>query len=457
MIAINFLGLHICNNIIHFSSVLETLPYGYILLIAFLIIGTILVPLFGYLLYQRTIKRRQEQSMMTIPYSPPENHDTNCDDIEDISDPEVIQRRMDRLKARFSYLHGRLDGEPENIRRDSDIKNQVKALPYNKQREINRTSFEIGDTIGSGNFGQVCRGELKLLTESNLKSTIAIKSINGYADESGIDSFLDEIKIMSNVNPHPNLVSMIAACTAELQENGSLWLLLEYCHCGDLRKYLHDNEKKILYGKESDSINSRCLITWAYDIANGMQYLAENRIMHGDLAARNVLLDEDPLGTGRPVAKVSDFGLSKNFYDNVKYTKESRVFVPWKWMALEYLTKDFFTLTSDVWSVGVLFWEIFSFGEVPYGQQGYDEVLRKLNRGYRLPCPKKIKHVKTWNPKELYEKISKRCFVEDPLERASFSDVIKIINKHLRPSEIGHYEQMANSYKLSRTDVYLKL
>ena len=96
--------------------------------------------LLGFFIYKRERKRQQEQNLAAIKFSSLKNYDTNCDDIEDVSDPEVLQRRIDRLKARFSYLHGRLDGEPEKIRRDSDIKKQVKALPYNRQREINRTT-----------------------------------------------------------------------------------------------------------------------------------------------------------------------------------------------------------------------------------------------------------------------------------------------------------------------------
>ena len=103
-----------------------------------------------------------------------------------------------------------------------------------------------------------------------------------------------------------------------------------------------------LFDTENEIINSRCLILWAFDIANGMQYLAKNQVMHGDLAARNVLIATDPLNLGYPLAKVADFGLSKRFYGNIKYTKETRVEVPWKWMALEFLREEFFTLTSEV-------------------------------------------------------------------------------------------------------------
>ena len=174
--------------------------------------------------------------------------------------------------------------------------------------------------------------------------------------------------------------------------------------------------------------------------------------MHGDLAARNILMEEDPLQSGCPVAKVADFGLSKKFYDNVKYEKESRVLVPWKWMALEYLTKEFFTLTSDVWSFGVLFWEILSFGKTPYGHQGYDEVVKQLTNGKRLHCPKEVKNITTWSPKRLFKNLSNACFKADPLDRASFSKVVEILKKELSPDEITHYNQMSDINQSARTD-----
>ena len=187
-----------------------------------------------------------------------------------------------------------------------------------------------------------------------------------------------------------------------------------------------------------------------------MQYLAKNQIMHGDLAARNVLIDEDPLKSGYPLAKVADFGLSKKFYDNLKYKKKAREFVPWKWMALEYLTSDYFTLTSDVWSFAVVVWEILSFGRNPYGPQDYNEVLEQLENGYRLPCPRDIDEISTWSPEGLYNKISAICFVSDPLERAHFSKVVKLIEKELSQEEIMRYTQMSEKYQTSCANQYLQ-
>ena len=100
-----------------------------------------------------------------------------------------------------------------------------------------------------------------------------------------------------------------------------------------------------------------------------------------------IIATDNKTGTSKLVAKVSDFGLSKTFYDNIRYKKQKRHYVPWKWMALEYLQNGHLTITSDVWSYGVVLWEIFSLGKEPYMTANLDDMLAELKNGYCLPCP----------------------------------------------------------------------
>lgn len=349
------------------------------------------------------------------------------------------------------------EGPRDRINSSKDIKSQAKLLPYDLKREIPRGSFTVKEEIGSGNFGCVSKGELKGLYAPNSITAVAIKSINGPAEGNDLKEFLHEIKIMSYVKPHLNLVSMIGSSACEIDGVKEMWLILEFCRHGDLKSFLIKNKKKILNKNEKDSINDRCLISWAYDVAKGMEYLSSNKIMHGDLAARNVLLDDNPLGNGFSVAKVADFGLSKKFYDNREYEKESRVYVPWKWMALEYLSSGFFTLNSDVWSFGVVLWEILSCGRIPYGHDDYQEVLNKLEEGYRLPCPPDIRNITTWEPAKFYEEVSKICFEAEPDNRATFTDVVRIVEKEMSKEEISEYEQTNEQYQSTYVKNYLKL
>ena len=166
-------------------------------------------------------------------------------------------------------------------------------------------------------------------------------------------------------------------------------------------------------------------------------------------------MDESPEDSGIPVAKVADFGLSKNFYDNAKYQKESRIEVPWKWMALEYLSNDYFTLASDVWSFWVLFWEMLSFGRRPYGHQGYDEMIENLQSGYRLPIPQETEYILTWPADKLYKELSNVCFIIDPTERGTFEDVLDILKKELTSNELTKYDRMSEIYFTTRASNYL--
>ena len=336
------------------------------------------------------------------------------------------------------------------------LKSQVKSISHDTRREVKRTSFTVGEQIGSGNFSNVCKGVTTGLFHKQSVTPVAIKLLKTPVNQEELDNMLGEIKVLGHVNPHLNLVSMIGSCTAEFKKSGQVWILLEFCEYGDLRNYLLGNRWNLLSGLENDPINNRCLVKWAHDIANGMQFLESNHIMHGDLAARNILLDEDPLKSGYPLAKISDFGLAKQFYNNVEYEKVSRMVVPWKWMAYEYLTEEYFTLKSDVWSFGVLFWEILSFGRTPYGFQEYNDVLQQLENGHRLTCPKEVQSILSWSPQTLYQRLSDACFVANPVNRASFSEVVSILEAELTEKEIATYIHMNECYNSTHTNNYLK-
>ena len=370
-----------------------------------------------------------------------------CDESQNIIELQ-LRRNSNSYAQQF-------EGKMEDFDSNQDLKNQVHKLPYNKNREIKRSRFKIEVEIGAGNFGRVFKGTVFGLLDSTSTTPVAIKSIKETGNSSDIIDLLAEIKLMSQISPHPNLVSMIGSCSSDLQEIGDLWLLIEYCELGDFKKFLQENKTDILTNNMNKTLNSRCLINWLHDIAKGMQYLSESKIMHGDLSARNVLLANNPLKNGPPLAKIADFGLAKHFYDYVKYQKNTRILVPWKWMALEFLKFNYFTLTSDVWSFAVLVWEIFSFGGVPYGQQQYEEILERLETGYRLSCPNDVKEISSWNPEILYNTISKHCFVAEPESRASFIDVVQIIEKHLTSKELSNYQKMKNIYQNSLAEKYL--
>ena len=378
----------------------------------------------------------------------------------------MVRWNLPNRQCNCLKVNEKSDSEDENcvyttvqnqLNPSEDIKRQGFLLSYNTKREISRSCFTVTELIGCGNFGNVSKGVLDGLYSSNSKTTVAIKSINGPNDGADLRDFLQEIKIMSYIKPHLNLVNMIGSCSSDVQNQRELWLIIEFCPHGDLKNYLHRNKINILTGNENNALKDRCLFYWIYEISKGMEYLSENKIMHGDLAARNILLDDNLMNSGPPVAKIADFGLSKKFYDNLKYEKESRVHVPWKWMALEYLTSEYFTLTSDVWSFGVVLWEIFSLGRVPYGHKAYKDVLKDLEAGDYLECPDDIKIVSTWSPTAMYHELSSICFVKEPANRGTFSDVVTIIEKELSDGEKLQYKELNKKYQHERGTKYVKI
>ena len=183
-----------------------------------------------------------------------------------------------------------------------------------------------------------------------------------------------------------------------------------------------------------------------------MAHLSENRVMHGDLAARNILLSR--IDSDHIVAKIADFGLSKRFYDNITYTKKDRNCVPWKWMAPEFWEKSIFTLSSDVWSYGVVIWEIFSLGKEPYCGKAFGEVTEGYKEEKFLSYPEiNYAYIPNWNPKSVYEKIVRKCFCLDPSDRACFSEIIEVIKEQMKPYELNNYKNMEKNYYISQLNI----
>ena len=187
--------------------------------------------------------------------------------------------------------------------------------------------------------------------------------------------------------------------------------------------------------------DNRLLFIWTHHIAKGMEYFSQKRVMHGDLAARNVLLTE--WDSGNIVAKIADFGLSKRFYDNIIYTKQQRKDVPWKWMAPEYLDKNAFTMNSDVWSFGVVLWELFSLGKEPYPRKSFKEVTADIKQGSFLPYPEvHYAYVPRWNLETTYKRIAQRCFHLNPFQRSTFTELVHILNAEMKDYEKKVYEKL---------------
>ena len=296
-------------------------------------------------------------------------------------------------------------------------------------------SVSLERKLGEGNFGVVYKATLN---EGGASRKVAIKQIKNLGNKGQIESLKTEITMMTDLKekPHPNLAALI--CHVELDEEATC-IVMEYCNLGQLKEYLMKNEKKLLNEATVGQINSKSLCIWAGEVSKGMAYLEERHIMHGDLAARNVLLSKP--SHLHPIAKITDFGMAKSFYLYPDYQEVSGN-VPWKWMAYEVIALDLrlCSLKSDVWSFGVLLWELFSIGKQPYPEyfQADKKFLNALKDGHFLTCPDELKDIKTWSPTLLFGEVSKLCFQLDKSLRGSFSEITDIINNYLKICEIIH-------------------
>ena len=332
-------------------------------------------------------------------------------------------------------------GNQARINSTMILNEQAANLSYSGKYEMDESNFKIGRKISGGTFGSVYEGLTDDLINPRQKIKVAIKSVNNPRDPSEVFALMCEIKVLDKLDKHINLVNMIGACTTQY-DTGKIWLILEYCPCGDMKNFLHKKNDVFIQDLNNHVphkiLNARLFIKWAYDIVKGMEYLSLKNIMHGDLAARNILISD--LDNENYVAKVTDFGLSKAFYDKTSYKKQDRKNVPWKWMDVAYLKTGVFKKTSDVWSFGVVFWEMLYIGQVPYLGGNAKETIKEIKAGYRLPPPDEIAKVK-WLV-ECYAEVTKMCWHINPKQRSSFSDLVETFESYLTTEEIDNYKTL---------------
>ncbi|RXG58872.1 Vascular endothelial growth factor receptor 1, partial [Armadillidium vulgare] len=191
------------------------------------------------------------------------------------------------------------------------------------------------------------------------------------------------------------------------------------------------------------------LLCWAWQVANGMEYLSSRKVIHGDLAARNLLLADNN------VVKICDFGLSREMYKNYVYLKKSSDAMPIKWMAPEAIEQKIFSTQSDVWSYGVTLWEMFTLGNTPFPGFPLNQMGTALVKGMRLEKPRYCND-------QIYSLLL-HCWRSNPVERPRFNQIADILSDMLNPMKTKTYVNMNNFYKqkneewLSRHEDYLDM
>ncbi|CAL8112443.1 unnamed protein product [Orchesella dallaii] len=314
------------------------------------------------------------------------------------------------------------------LKKGSDERKLFENLKFPEEYQIPKTRIILQNIIGKGNFGLVYKATCSISAENDSVLSVAVKIPHPNCAKESFKSLLSELKILSYVGSHPNVVGFVGAYIKEIGR-GIVNIVTELCENGALQEYLRKlHSQRVKEGKENDldavKLNLYQLCQFAQDIALGMDFISSKKIIHGDLSTRNVLLDRDFR------CKIADFGLSRKLYENPEYIKKSQEALPWRWLAIESLKLMEFTTKSDVWSYGITLWEIFSLGSVPYPGQSYtDEFLTDLENGYRMSAPI---HATT----QIFEEMQ-RCWDLNPTMRPTFSE-LALAFEATRNSEYVH-------------------
>ncbi|ERE80489.1 fibroblast growth factor receptor [Cricetulus griseus] len=294
-------------------------------------------------------------------------------------------------------------------------------LPLDPLWEFPRDRLVLGKPLGEGCFGQVVRAEAFGMNPSqpDQTSTVAVKMLKDNASDKDLADLVSEMEMMKLIGRHKNIINLLGVCTQE----GPLYVIVECAAKGNLREFLRARrppgpDLSPDGPRSSDGpLSFPALVSCAYQVARGMQYLESRKCIHRDLAARNVLVTEDD------VMKIADFGLARGVHHIDYYKKTSNGRLPVKWMAPEALFDRVYTHQSDVWSFGILLWEIFTLGGSPYPGIPVEELFSLLREGHRMDRPPNC-------PPELYG-LMRECWHAVPSQRPTFKQLVEALDKVL--------------------------
>ncbi|XP_069030972.1 macrophage colony-stimulating factor 1 receptor 2-like [Embiotoca jacksoni] len=337
-------------------------------------------------------------------------------------------------------------------------------LPYNHKWEFPRDKLRLGAVLGSGAFGKVVEATAYGLETEDKVTRVAVKMLKPSAHSEEREALMSELKILSHLGYHDNIVNLLGACT----RGGPMLMITEYCSYGDLLNFLRANAQDLMtsmlsvdevegvafyknmaaqhgrvrsdsgisccseyqemqpalspgqthQGGQTDSLSVGDLMRFSYQVAQGMDFLSTRNCIHRDVAARNVLL------TDCHVAKICDFGLARDIRDDDSYIVQGNARLPVKWMAPESIFQCVYTVQSDVWSYGVLLWEIFSLGKSPYPNVAVDTNFYKMIKdGRHMDQP-------DFAPVEMYQLMT-LCWNLEPTDRPTFKMIGQLINRLL--------------------------
>ncbi|XP_065836900.1 insulin-like growth factor 1 receptor [Oscarella lobularis] len=271
--------------------------------------------------------------------------------------------------------------------------------------QFSKKRLKIEDELGEGQFGKVYFAWAKGIVKGEEQTRVAVKTMKQGSSQETAEDFRKEMEIMMDFD-HPNIVRLLGICTRD----EPLYLITELMKHGDLKAFIRKARPNETHPRSLLSIVQ--LVDIAAQAAAGVAYLASRLFVHRDIAARNCLVGEND---NQLSVKVSDFGMARDIYQEEYYRRKGGT-MPIRWMAPEAITDGKYTVESDVWSLGVLLWEIFVFGYQPYFGKSNEQVIGGILQGsLSLECPSLC-------PKSVYQ-FMLRCWERDPSDRIKSSDV----------------------------------
>uniref|UniRef100_A0A8C4ZWG9 receptor protein-tyrosine kinase n=1 Tax=Gadus morhua TaxID=8049 RepID=A0A8C4ZWG9_GADMO len=353
--------------------------------------------------------------------------------------------------VKTGYLSMILDSE------DMPVDEQCERLTYDATKwEFPQDRLKLGDPLGRGAFGQVVEAAAFGIEKNTTCTTVAVKMLKEGATSSEYRALMSELKILIHIGHHLNVVNLLGACTkpgGDIVKNGNLSSYLKSKR-GEYSPFKRQrvenarwacaeedvNEVDLGLGttaqldictgtaictrydsSDYDHLTMEDLISYSFQVSKGMEFLSSRKCIHRDLAARNILLSE------HNVVKICDFGLARDVYKDPDYVRKGDARLPLKWMAPETIFDRVYTTQSDVWSFGVLLWEIFSLGASPYPGVCIDESFcRRLKEGTRMRAP-------DYATTEIYQTMLD-CWLNCPTDRPTFSELVEHLGNLLQTS-----------------------
>ncbi|XP_046569526.1 hepatocyte growth factor receptor-like [Haliotis rubra] len=321
-----------------------------------------------------------------VIHGPPSNHDVIIGSVVTLAIIIIIvvAGAAVCVKEYKSALHSRLQSELTSTTADDRVLNTYFLLeprvketlsPELMQRiEQNKvivpfSRLQLRATIGSGNFGCVYEGLLYAEDDhEDGGEKVAIKTMQDNSQNMDLASFVEEALVMKGFD-HENVLRLLGISVNQSQQP---MVILPFMANGDLMSFVSKDEKEV---RVFD------ILRWGVDIAEGMNYLSSLKLVHRDLAARNCMLDDNLR------VKVADFGLCRDIYEKGYYTSDNKKKLPIRWMAPESMERGSYSSKSDVWSLGVVLWEMLTRGATPYPGVEVWDIARYLQYGRRLQQP----------------------------------------------------------------------